>query len=92
MSVETQVQPQKSTNGRSFNAEYQLLHQRAEQLRAERIALAAFGLFAPRLAEARAADLFGTPDPVRSRSRPRARERGSPRRLPRCGLELVHPP
>lgn len=70
MSVETQVQPQKSTNGRSFNAEYQVLHKRAEQLRAERIALAAFGLFAPRLAEARAADLFGTPDPVRARVLP----------------------
>ena len=68
--MSVQVQAKNSTNGRSFIAEYHALRKRAQQLRAERVTLSAFSMFAPRLAEARAVDLFGTPNPAHARALP----------------------
>jgi pimeloyl-ACP methyl ester carboxylesterase len=62
---------EKSTNGRVFSGRaYQALLQQAEQARAEHVALTALSLFAPRLAEARAAELFGRPQAIRARQLP----------------------
>jgi len=70
-SLHTPDQAEKSTNGRPFDrSEYLAIRQQAEEARAQRVALAALSLFAPRRAEARAAELFGRPQPSRARQLP----------------------
>lgn len=71
MSFDNQVQAENSTNGRTFSAaHYQALRQQAKDARAHALALGALSVIAPQRADARAADMFGTPSAVRSRVLP----------------------
>jgi pimeloyl-ACP methyl ester carboxylesterase len=70
-SMKTSDHTKKSTNGRPFErGEYLALVEAAQDARAQHVALAALSLFAPRLADARAADLFARPQPSRARQLP----------------------